>query len=92
MNNYKIQNNNYVSKNEKKEVLIDLLAKIVYALMSAFSNEKIASTVKKIAVTVAGLVFIGMLGGIENGTVSAVVGFSVCAAIALGGIIFFREK
>ena len=87
MNNSVYENRRY---NTKRIGALTLTAAVISVLMETVAEHK---TKIKIALATAVIaLFFGVFGGVETGLISAAVGFSVCAAIALFGIIFCGEK
>ena len=90
MNNYGFENRNYNRKSYSALEWVWAFFAVLYDM--TFGNERFVAGVKTALCVVAVSLFFGFFGGVESGMISAALGFSVCAAIALFGIIFFGEK
>lgn len=90
MNNYNFENRNYNRKSYGAAAIVAAVLSVLFETIR--ENARVIAGVKMTLATVAVAIFFGVLGGIETGMISAAVGFSVCAAIALAGIIFCGEK
>ena len=90
MNNYGFENRNYNRRSYGASAWIAAFFSVLFDM--TFGNERFVSIFKTTLATIAVVCFFGFLGGVENGMVSATLGFSVCAAIVLFGIIFCAEK
>ena len=90
MNNYGFENRNYNRKSYSTAAVLAAILSVIYDM--TFGNARFVAGVKMAAAVVGAALFFGFFGGVESGMISAAIGFSVCAAIALFGIIFFGEK
>ncbi len=90
MNNYGFENRNYNRKSYSAAAFIAAFFSVLFEMIR--ENRRLVAGIKITLATLALAIFFGVFGGIETGMISATVGFSVCAAIALAGIIFCGEK
>lgn len=90
MNNYGFENRNYNRRSYSASAWIAAILSVLYDM--TFGNARFVAGVK-MTLAIAGVaLFFGFFGGVESGMISAAIGFSVCAALVLFGIIFFGEK
>ena len=90
MNNYNFENRNY---NKKRYTLWQYIAAAFSLLLDYLcESEKIAAGVRLGAITLGVALVIGIVGGVELGTVSVTVGAAVCISVLVGFLIFGEDR
>ena len=90
MNNYGFENRNY---NKRKYTAWQYIAAFFSLILDYIcENECVITGIKLACATLGIALFIGIVGGIELGTISAAVGFILCAVVLFGFIIFGEDK